>query len=71
MNRQEKNQELVDILQFLIEINPDLRFSQILYSYGFVKANRPASPKARIDWQNEFYTEPDEIIKRVNGKLDA
>lgn len=71
MNRQETNQQLVDILQFLIEINPDLRFSQILSAYGFVKAARPARPELKIEWQNEFYTEPEKILERVESRLDG
>ena len=69
MKRQESNQELLDILQYLVETNPDLRFGQILQAYGFVKPERPARPEANISWQNDFYTEPAFILKRVRGKL--
>ncbi len=70
MTRQQANQELVDILQYLVETEPDLRFSQILYNYGFVKPIRPARPELALDWQNEFYYEPTRILARVRGKIE-
>lgn len=70
MNRKESNIDLLNILEYLIEKHPDLRFSQILQSYGFVKPNRPTKDQGQVDWQNEFYSEPDEILKRVKGKLN-
>jgi len=64
MTRQEANLRLVGLLKQLIETHPQLRFSQILYSFGFVKPNRPTL-EAGDNWQNEFYSESEEILKRV------
>lgn len=66
MKRVSTNQELVKILDLLIQNNPDLRFSQILMVYGFVSENSPTK-----DWLNEFYTEPEKVLERVNLKLQG
>lgn len=63
--RHQTNKRLLEILSRLIENNPDLRFSQILYNFGFVKGLRPANPDLGVDWQNEFYEEPGKILERV------
>ena len=68
MTRQSQNEELVKVLNNLVKDNPDLRFSQILYVFRFVKANRPTRD-AGDNWQNEFYVEPEEILKRVKQAL--
>lgn len=65
MNRQEANQELVNLLQLLIKENPDLRFGQILRNFRFIKEQRPGKPELCIDWQNEFFTEPQKVLERV------
>lgn len=67
--RKETNQKLVDILQKLVNENPSQRFSQILQNYGFIKPNRPANPDQRIDWQNEFYMEPQQVLERVEQRV--
>lgn len=69
-SRQAVNQELVDVLQYLVETYPDLRFSQIMNIWGFVKEERPARSELSISWQNEFYTEPNVILKRVKQRLE-
>jgi hypothetical protein len=68
--RQADNQELVDVLQYLVETYPDLRFSQIMNIWGFVKEERPAKHELSISWQNEFYVEPAVVIKRVKQRLE-
>lgn len=67
--RKEATMELLQILGQLILEHPEQRFSQILSNYGFVKATRPANPELRIDWQNEFYMEPVELLKRVQERV--
>lgn len=69
--RKEATLTLLHLLSKIIMEHPEQRFSQILQNYGFVKPNRPANPDQRIDWQNEFYTEPQEIIKRVQERLKS
>lgn len=59
MTRQQANGELADILTYLIELNPDLRFSQILLAYEFV-----------MEYENEFYKEPQVILERVRKALE-
>lgn len=56
MNRQETNQELVDILQYLVECHPELRFGQILSVYNFIS-------------ENTFYDENTNTIERVRKAL--
>ena len=69
MTRVEINTKILQELAILIGKNPDLRFSQILDVFGFVKAERPANSENRISWQNEFYMEPDEVLKRVQQRI--
>lgn len=65
LDRQMNNEFLLHELEHLINIHPDLRFSQILQNYGFIKPERPARPENKIGWQNEFYVEPEVILERV------
>ena len=69
MTRQEANIELLLKLGDLINAHPDLRFSQILDVFGFVKAERPAKPEHGISWQNEFYVEGGQLLERVNRRI--
>lgn len=63
MTRQEANHELAGILTYLIEMNPDLRFNQILQNYEFVIRD------ADGNWINGFYTEPHFTLERVRSKV--
>jgi len=56
-NRQETNQELVDILQYLVELQPELRFGQILSVYNFIQ-------------DNPFYEEGTTTLDRVKASLE-
>lgn len=61
MDRQEMNRALVRHLAALVEAYPDQRFGQLLQNHGFIH---------RYDdgpWQNEFYLEPDDLLKRVRA----
>ena len=60
--RQEANRELVNILEEIIEKQPQLRFSQILYAYNFIKNN----DGTLID---EFYLESKKLLERVNEQF--
>jgi hypothetical protein len=71
MTRQENNRELLYLLEDLIQHNPDMRFSQILQSFGFVKPQRPTMDQGRISWQNEFNIEPGDLLVRVNHRIDS
>ena len=54
----------------MVEDSPSERFSQILRNYGFIKENRPAKPdNPHIYWQNEFYSEPQQILDRVKRRI--
>lgn len=66
MNRMSANQELVKILDLLVQNHPELRFGQILANYGFINPS-----KDNQDWLNEFYTEPEKVLARVNEKLQG
>lgn len=70
MTRQEANLELAYKLLDLIDTHPDLRFSQILDVFGFVKAQRPVKDRGRISWQNEFNMEGEDLLKRVKQRIE-
>ncbi len=71
--RQLKNIELLEILTKIVAQNPDLRFSQILSSYGFVKHTRPLEQASahlhNVDWEDEFYAEPEKVLARVKNMI--
>lgn len=73
MNRLETNRRLVEILNRLVENNPDLRFGQILRNSSFVRETRAVNPQSpasnHIDWRNEFYMESLELLERVERCL--
>lgn len=70
MTRQEANRQLVAELFNLIEQNPDLRFSQIMSVYGFVRQERAVRfEDIGVSWQNDFYTEPTDILERVQKRI--
>lgn len=72
MTRQRANRELLEHLILLVEKHPDQRFGQLLQNAGFLDAldfgayvpgwGGPA-------WKNEFYLEPQELLKRVQETL--
>lgn len=70
MSRLSDNLELLGYLEHYIKQYPDMRFGQILQNFYFVKAERPANPDARISWQNEFYTEPSDLLKRIKQRFE-
>lgn len=66
MTRLDANRKLVEYLIDIIEQHPDLRFSQILSVFRFVRTTRPVRPNVtEVNWENEFYVEPEQILKRV------
>lgn len=74
--RLEANMELLTILMGLVSNHPEQRFSQILRNYGFVRETRPVNPESLesqhvVDWCNEFYAEPQEVLKRVKERLKS
>ena len=68
MTRLKKNMELLDTLKTIIENNPDLRFGQILFNYGFIM---PDHFEERKGWmmKDPFYEEPIITLGRVNQCL--
>jgi len=64
---------LLGLLGQLVIENPNMRFSQILQNYGFVKPARPINPahaeEFNVQWQNEFYLEPVALLKRVQERI--
>ena len=69
MTRLEANRELIKLLAGYSEQYPDQRFSQILQNLWIVKPERPAHPDLGISWQNEFYMESEDLLKRVVRKM--
>ena len=65
--RLKENRILIENLKTLVEKHPEQRFSQILLNFGFVKQVKSPNEE-KLYWKNEFYIEPDDVIKRL--KLD-
>lgn len=70
MSRKESNIDLLNRLEYLIEKHPDMRFSQILQNFGFVKPQRAVRDPGRISWQNEFYIEGSDLLTRVIRRIE-
>lgn len=74
--RRQKNKELLQILTDLVnKSDGNLRFSQILSGYGFVKYVNPFDKRIKDGtemqfWENEFYAEPRDVLKRVLENLE-
>lgn len=66
MSRQVANQKLVQLLQELVQQNPDQRFHQILRNYGFISEK---STSGEPEWINEFYSEPEAVLQRVEAAI--
>lgn len=62
------NREIVKILAETIELYPDSRFGQLLLSSNIVRATKQG-PNDFSDptWQDEFYTESNELLNRLKG----
>jgi hypothetical protein len=63
-SRLESNRQLLEQLGQLVEKNPNMRFSQILFNFGFVTGVLN-SEKQCDAWLNEFSTEPWEVESRL------
>jgi hypothetical protein len=72
--RLEANKRLLEILNRLVENNPDQRFSQILRNNSFVRETRPVKAEIGVQldikWENEFYIESSDLLKRVERCLE-
>lgn len=67
LKRLRANMELVSRLETYLKNNPDIRFSQALQNLGIVKTTRPVNVESTwVEWQNEFYKEPSEVLERVH-----
>ena len=72
MNRLTWNRLLVKRLGKLVERYPDMRFSQLLSAFEFVKGNLKQSDDygTILDgWLDEFMVEPSELLERVDAKI--
>ncbi len=67
-NRQQYNQELAAILIGYLQTYPDIRFSQILVNFGFVKADY--DDLIENYWHDEFYLESADLLERVKLALE-
>lgn len=70
MTRAEANFKLIQELITLTVKYPDQRFSQLLQNYGFIKPHRAVKDPGRIEWQNEFYLEGEDLLKRVKQRIE-
>lgn len=62
IDRQNDNRRIVMYIFDMVEKYPNLRFGQILSALNAIKADHMDS---LVYWENEFYIEPSEILKRV------
>ena len=70
--RQEQNRQIVQLMQTLVESYPDLRFGQILQNFGFVdvlELHKHVMEFSGNVWTDEFYKEPEVILKRVKEAI--
>lgn len=65
------NRLLLEQLALMINEFPDLRFSQILSNFGFVKqyVSDMNGANANYSWVDEYYLEPNELLKRVTESI--
>ncbi|MGE0082921.1 MAG: hypothetical protein AB7S75_00730 [Desulfococcaceae bacterium] len=61
--RTEDNKKLLKALTHYIDKNPEYRFSQILFNFGFVTGL--LENEQCTAWKNEFSIEPGDILKRL------
>lgn len=59
------NIELLELLRSLIYSYPNLRFSQILNNFDFVKQDFTCGDSAYQVWVDEYHLEPKELVERV------
>ncbi len=69
MNRQENNLLLLNRLYEIVLSEPDSRFGQILTNYGFVAVVKDENHMV-VSWKNEFFTEPNKIVDRVEKEIE-
>lgn len=66
--RIQANKLLLEQLSVMVNQFPDLRFSQILANFGFVKTVRDFEHNGNSlnpSWADEYHLEPTELLKRV------
>lgn len=69
ITRHQINLQLAELLLYLIDKNPTMRFSQILQNFGFIVSARHSVDGMSL-WANEFYTESEYILKRVSERVE-
>jgi len=69
VKRINSNKILLQLLLHLIEKYPEQRLGQLMQNFYFTKPVRPVKLSSEMDWQNEFYSEPDEILNRVLKRM--
>lgn len=63
MTRQEANRRIIRLLSYYVDIDPDMRFCQLLYNLGVVEDD-PCNSNA---WVDEYYTES---VDTLEGMAD-
>jgi hypothetical protein len=66
MDRCEANREILRRLSEYIQENPEIRFCQALYNCHIVESLERYTWD--MAWQDEFYTESTETLRRVRGE---
>lgn len=65
LRRLESNRAIIRRLAELIEMYPSMRFSQILFNFGFVKGVFDDTGNYTASWADEFSVEPWEVAARL------
>lgn len=63
--RLDANRAIVKRLSELIEANPSMRFSQILFNFGFVNGVFDDKGEHIASWADEFSVEPWDVAARL------
>jgi hypothetical protein len=74
MTRLEANLKLIETLKTLAYQYPDLRFSQMLFNFGFVEDDSTEvmtdeGLKRENHWGDDYYTESEHLLERVKEQL--
>ena len=59
----QNNSDILKKLESFLDRHPEMRFSQALLNFGFVK--EVADKEGKLYWKDEFYTEPEAVLRRL------
>lgn len=72
MARRSANRDLVATLTSLMQMYPDMRFGQLLESFGFVQlgtVQQDLNMYPELVWKRDIHLEPTALLERVREQL--